>query len=90
MSRWSHIHCPSAKRLADNGTHRGKAATHKVNGVTRDDKKCSTTKMMNGDHGSSHTSKGMLAMKLAAKYFIILIFIAITTASAKYCAWTPS
>jgi len=57
-NRWSHIYCPAAKRLADNGAHRGRDA-HKVNGVLHDDKKSSTSKMVNGESGSSHTSKGL-------------------------------
>lgn len=47
--------------------------------------------MMNGAHGASHTSKGMITAKLASKYFIIrLISVNTTTASAKHSDWPPS
>lgn len=56
-NRWSHICCPFAKHPADNGILRGNNAHH-VNGVGHDDKKASSSKMVNGESDVSHTSKG--------------------------------
>ena len=55
--RWSHICCPSAKRLTENGIHRGNNA-QQVNGIAQADKNSSSSKVVNGRSDSSHTSKG--------------------------------
>ncbi|XP_067057698.1 DNA polymerase delta subunit 3-like [Acropora muricata] len=59
-NRWSHISCPSAKRLAENGIHRGNNALQ-VNGIAQADKNSSSSKVVNGRSDSSHTPKGVPA-----------------------------
>ena len=73
-NRWSHICCPFAKHPADNGILRGNNAHH-VNGVGHDDKKASSSKMVNGESDVSHTSKGIYYSEIHVNVLATISFV---------------